>query len=166
VNVADDRHMKVVQNFDAFYRAEYRSVARLAHVLTGNLAAGEEIAQEGFLAALKSWEEIGSYESPAGWVRRVVANKAVSRRRRLAIEDRYLAWFRPSEPSELSSPTIDVIDAIRTLSARQAQAIALHYFSDLSLVEVADIMGCSVESVRTHLKRARTRLAELLGDSS
>lgn len=158
--------MRIVRNFDAFYRDEFRSVAGLGHVLTGNLAAGEEIAQEGFMAALNRWDEIGAYDSPGAWVRRVVANKAVSRRRRLATERKYLAWLHPSSTAQLPDATIDTLDAIRRLSPRQAQAIALHYFSDLELAEVAQIMECSVESVRTHLKRARKQLADKLGEST
>lgn len=158
--------MTIVRSFDAFYRTEFRSVAGLAHVLTGNLAASEEIAQEAFMSALNRWDEIGTYDSPGAWVRRVVANKAVSRRRRIATERKYLPWLRPSATDQLPDTTIDTLDAIHRLSPRQAQAVALHYFSDLELADVAETMECSVESVRTHLKRARRHLADKLGEST
>ena len=159
-----DPPIQLVRGFDSFYRDEFRSVAGLAHVLTGDMSLGEELAQEAFLAAYRRWEEIGGYESPGAWVRKVVSNKAVSRRRRLATERKYLPWLGGRDSEDLDVDTHGVIAAVGSLSARQAEAVALHYFSDLPLADVAQIMDCSVESVRTHLKRGRSRLAELLGE--
>lgn len=160
-----DRPIRVVRGFDSFYQDEFRSVAGLAHVLTGDVSVGEDLAQEGFLAAYRRWDEIGGYEAPGAWVRKVVSNKAISRRRRLATERKYMPWLGGRDSTDLEVDTHGVIAAVGSLSARQAQAVALHYFSDLPLADVAQIMDCSIESVRTHLKRARARLAELLGES-
>ena len=52
----------------------------LAYALSGSRAAAEDLAQEAFLAAHKSWDKVGGYEKPEAWVRRVVANMSVSLR--------------------------------------------------------------------------------------
>lgn len=156
----------IVRDFETFYRSEFRSVAGLGHALSGNLGIGEELAQEAFIAAYKRWGEIGSYDKPEAWVRRVVANRAISSGRRSATERRFLPWLRQPQQADLDVATVEILEAMGKLSARQAQAIALHYFSDLELTDVAQIMEMSVETVRTHLKRARIRLAEQLGESS
>ena len=54
--------------------------------------------------------------------------------------------------------------AMRKLPRRQAEVIVLVYFSGLSHAEAAKVMGCSVETARTHLKRAKTHLAAWLRD--
>ncbi len=51
---------------------------------------------------------------------------------------------------------------MRSLSPRQAQAVALFYLEDLSLSEIATTLGCTEGTVKTTLFRARTKLAELL----
>jgi RNA polymerase sigma-70 factor (ECF subfamily) len=47
----------------------------------------------------------------------------------------------------------------RRLPARQAQAIALTYVDDLPVERIAAVLGCSVNTVKTHLKRGRAALA-------
>ena len=56
-----------------------------------------------------------------------------------------------------------VWDEVRRLPVRQAQAIALHYLEDLPVSDIAAILECSESAVKTHLTRARARLAERLG---
>jgi RNA polymerase sigma-70 factor (ECF subfamily) len=48
---------------------------------------------------------------------------------------------------------------VRRLPRRQAQAVALHYIYDLSVVDVAEILGCSEGSVKVHLFRGRSTIA-------
>lgn len=153
-----------VPSFIAFYRDEFRSVARLAYVLSGNAGAAEELAQDAFAEAYRRWDEIGRLDQPGAWVRRVVANRAVSRYRRLGAELRAVVRLGADRaaPTDLSIEALAVVDAVHRLPTRQAQAIALHYFADLPLAGVAELMECGEETVRTHLKRARHRLGQLL----
>ena len=59
--------------------------------LSGSRWGAEDLAQEAFLAAHRDWGRIGSYQQPAAWVRRVVANLAVSAFRRRVAETKALA---------------------------------------------------------------------------
>ena len=52
--------------------------------------------------------------------------------------------------------------AVRALPKRQAQVIALHYLEDRSVVEIAEILECSEATVKVHLHKGRTRLADRL----
>ena len=69
-------------SFEDFFRREYRSVLGLAVALSGDRSAAEDLTQEAFTAAERKWGRIGSLDRPEAWVRRVVANKSVSRWRR------------------------------------------------------------------------------------
>lgn len=153
-------------SFDAFYRREYRSVLGLSLVLHGNWSGAEEITAEAFLAALRVWERIGSLDNPGAWVRRVVANQAVSAFRRKTSEAKALLLMGSDRTGTAwSIDAVDVWSEVRRLPRRQAQVIALTYFDDLPRREVAEILGCSQETVKTHLERGRRRLAERLEDS-
>ena len=160
------RRARAVPVFEDFYDAEFPAVAGLAHALSGSSLGSEDLAQEAFLAAYRRWEEIGCYDNPGAWVRRAVANRAVSAFRTKAAERRAvrrLAAVRQPVP-ELTPEAADVWRAVRRLPKRQAQAIALFYLEDLTVVEVAEVLGRSAETVRTHLRRARKALAARLAD--
>ena len=55
---------------------------------------------------------------------------------------------------------------VRSLPRRQAQVVALHYVSDMSVVEIAAILGCKEGSVSASLFKARQHLLKSLGASS
>jgi RNA polymerase sigma-70 factor, ECF subfamily len=154
------------QSFASFYQREYHSVVALAYALTGRAAAAEELAQDAFLAAYRSWAKVSAYEAPGAFVRRVVANMSVSFRRRLAAEARAIARLasRPSLwASPLPSADADFWRSVRSLPRRQAQVLALRYLEDRSDGEIAQVLGCSEATVRVHLHNGRAALAVKLG---
>jgi RNA polymerase sigma-70 factor (ECF subfamily) len=136
-------------------------------VLTGRLAVAEEMAQDAFLAAFGAWERIRSFDRPDAWVRRVVANKCVSAWRRGATEARLVARLRRERVAEpvIPEPDHDVLRAIRALPGRQRQVLALIVLEDRSVADVAQLLGCSEDSVRTHLRRGRAALAARVRES-
>ncbi len=156
------------ERFDTFYMREFRAVVALAYALSGSRMAAEDLAQEAFLAAHKQWDRIGTYESPAAWVRRVVSNMAVSFYRRRLSEARALARMaaRRQEPLPALEPhDREFWEAVRSLPRRQAQAIALFYLEDRPVEEVADILDCSPSTARVHLHKGRKALAHRLAPS-
>lgn len=152
------------RQFDDFYVAHYRAVVALAYALSGSRAGAEDLAQEAFVAVLRRWDDVRDFDDPGVWVRRVVANRSVSAVRRRLAEGRALTRLGGAPPPlpDVSADTHDVWRAVRRLPRRQAQAIALHYLEDMSLDRVALVLGCSVETVRTHLKRGRSSLGRAL----
>lgn len=147
--------------FDDFYRREYRQLVGLAFVLTGRHDVAEDLVQQAFTEAHRRWGTVGRYDRPGAWVRKVMVNRSRSRFRRLGSERRAVTRFaaRPMPEAEIDEPATEVIAAIRRLPARQAQVIALQYWDDLPVSEIAECLDCSAETVKTHLKRARARLA-------
>ena len=156
------------ETFDEFFRREYRRVLGVAIALCGDRGAAEDVTQEAFAAAGGSWSRVAELDRPAAWVRRVVANRSVSRWRRLSAESRALrrmaARPNPGLPDPaLSAEAAEVWEAVRSLPRRQAQVIALTYVEDMTTTEVADVLGCSQATVTTHLRRGRATLSRRLG---
>lgn len=151
--------------FASFYRNEFRAVVGLAYVMSGSSIAAEDLAQEAFAAAFRNWERIRTYDQPAAWVRHVVANRARSRYRRLGAERRAVRRLAGREPRihELPEQSGEVWAAVRRLPRQQAVAIALTYYADLSIEQIAAAMGCRQGTVKTHLKRGRAALRATLG---
>jgi RNA polymerase sigma-70 factor (ECF subfamily) len=159
----DDRTRLV--SFDELYRRDRRAVVALAYALSGSRSGAEELAQEAFLAAFKAWDRIGGYDDPGAWVRRVVVNRSVSGVRRRVAEARALARLaaRPAPLGELAPADAEFWQAVRSLPARQSQAIALRYVEDRSIAEIAEILECAVGTVKAHLFKGRRALATTLG---
>ena len=155
-----------IEPFEAFYAAHVRGVLALAFAVTGNPQLAEDLTQDAFAVAFRKWETVGGYEDPIGFVRRVVTNRRVSVFRRSRYERLNVARLGSllAEPYDEPEPSMadDIWSAVRQLPTRQVQVVALHYVSDLTLSQVAAVLGISKESVNTHLRRARRALAAAL----
>jgi RNA polymerase sigma-70 factor (ECF subfamily) len=155
-------------DFDDFYARGYRRCAALAYALTRSPNDAEDLVQDAFSIAYRRWPEIASYDDPLAWVRKVLVNNAMSRGRRLRREVLAMARLR-SRPS-VAAPLVDDADSqlwqmVSELPKQQAAAIALHYVDDLSVESIAEVLGCSVGTVKTHLSRGRHTLADRLATS-
>jgi len=157
-------------DFDVFYRREFAAIALVAGTTAGSRVRGEEIAQEALSRAAQRWAELSNYDRPGAWVRRVAINLALSERRRQASERKALR--RLTSRAELRALTAEpragdpaVWAAVDDLPPRQRAVVVLHYFDDLQVAEIADILEISVSTVTSHLHKARTSLARLLDES-
>ncbi len=165
LRVEDVPVVRGVEDFERFFRSEYRAVLGLAIVMSGSRSSGEELTQDAFLVTFREWERVGRLDNPGAWVRRIVANRSVSRYRRVAGETK--ALFRLSSQTRQISHLelddgLDVWREVRRLPRRQAQVVALTYLEDLPRRAVAEILECGEETVKTHLERARRTLASPL----
>lgn len=153
------------ENFDSFYRREIRQVVGLAYVLSGSRSGAEDLAHEGFLAAYRQWDRIASFDDPGAWVRRVVANQSVSTIRRRTAEVR--ALLRLDTPSfeliDVPAESAHIWHAVRRLPKRQAQVVVLRHVDGQPVAQIARILECSENTVKTHLQRAKKTLAQRLG---
>lgn len=152
------------ESFEAFYGRELKPVIGLAFVLSGSRAGAEDLAQDAFINALRHWDRVGAYDDPGGWVRRVLVNRIRSGFRRRAAEVKALARLRDRgfEVPELSAEAAETWAAVRRLPAKQAQVIALRYYDQRSIEDIARILDRSENTVKTHLQRAKRALALML----
>jgi RNA polymerase sigma-70 factor (ECF subfamily) len=147
-------------DFDAFYLRAYRRCAALAYALTGSPTDSADLVQEAFAVCYRRWGEVASYDDPSAWVRRVIVNKAMSRRRTIAREISAMARLRsrPAAETVLDDTDRELWRLVGELPKQQAAAIALHYVDDLSIEAIAVVLGCSTGAVKTHLARGRRAL--------
>jgi RNA polymerase sigma factor (sigma-70 family) len=162
MNGTDQPLVAGLESFDVFFRRESRRLVGLAYALSGSRLAADDIAQDALVAAYRRWEEVGRLQNPAGWVRRVVANKAISTIRRRVSEAKGLTRLASrvtvSQLPDMPDETEWIWREVRRLPRRQVQVIALRYYDQLSLSEIAQVLDCSKETVNTHLRRARETL--------
>jgi RNA polymerase sigma factor (sigma-70 family) len=146
--------------FDEFYTLEYNRIVRLMFGLTGRWPLAEELAQESLLSAHRNWERVRTLDRPDLWLRRVAVNRAISTHRRLVAELAALGRVRAPSVSELPLPSDERIwSEIRRLPRKQAVAVVLWAVEGLGLAEIGEALGCSAETARTHIRRAKETLS-------
>lgn len=143
-------------------------VYRLAYSLVKNSADADDIHQEVFIRYLKYKPCFENAEHEKAWFLRVTTNqcrnwwKTAWRRRMVSWseyeEDRGLA-ARQSKEADTGSELIEVVKA---LPQKYRVVIHLFYYEQLSVEEIAGILGRKASTVRTQLTRARKKLSEML----
>lgn len=152
----------------ALFRSEYRSLVRLAALLVDDRGAAEEVVQDAFVKLQGGWGRIRDVDAAPAWLRSAVLNGARSRLRKRAVRRRHLETVVDDAPSaEGGALAADdqrrVMAALRTLPARQREALVLKFYAELSEAETATAMGVSSGSVKTHVHRGLAALERLLG---
>jgi RNA polymerase sigma-70 factor (ECF subfamily) len=152
--------------FEAFYLREYPQVVGLLHGLLGSRLVAEELAQESFLVAYRDWDRISGLDNPRAWVRKVAINqRSLFLRAYLRQQSRERDTVaRDEEDSiKLADDHAEVWQAVRTLPPLQAKVIALHYYEDYSVAQVAAALGKAPGTIKAQLHHGRRKLARLLG---
>jgi RNA polymerase sigma-70 factor (ECF subfamily) len=150
--------------YSAFFEREFPRVLRTVYLIARDLGRAEELSQEAFIQLFTHWKKVSTYERPEAWVRRVairLASRHARRERMRSILERQAV-----EPAYDAEAPVDLFTALRLLSVNQRAAIVLHYYEDRPLEEVAEILDCSQNTVKSHLHRGRTSLRSLLMDQS
>ncbi len=157
-------------DFDAFCRQEHRRLVEMLSLYCGDRTVGEEMAQEAFIKAGRDWSKVKKMDNPRAWLRRVAINLANSYFRRKGIERRAKATLQSRTLNVATNPDLlaglALRDALATLPARQRLVLVLRYFDDLSVAQVAEVMDCPQNTVRSLGRRAleSLRAVEGIGD--
>ncbi len=148
------------ESVEVMFRGHYAALLRSLTVVAGDRGAAEDAVQEAFAQALLHWSRISTYADPVAWVRRVALNRIFnlhrsSRRRVGALRRlRSRAGENPDESTQVTN-RVDLDAALSGLPLQQRAALALHYVEDLPVADIADALGVSEGTVKTHLHRAR-----------
>jgi RNA polymerase sigma-70 factor (sigma-E family) len=156
---------RVMADFTAWVSDHHRPLLDFAQLVAGDASTGEDLLQIALARAYLKWSKISARgEHPLGYVRRIIVNENASLWRR-AWKRRERSTGSVPETETLDSTPIDTTwEIVKALPTRQRTAVALRFYSDLSVTETAEIMGCSVGSVKTHTARALAKLRETLAD--
>ena len=145
-----------------FFRAEFPMVLRTVFLILGDQGKAEDVTQEAFIQLLSHWRKVSRYERPEAWVRRVAIRLAVKARGASGPEGRLRERRRPHSRRGIGRPT----PTWRTRCAAVREATSMRaalLLEDRPIAEIVEILGISEGSVKTHLHRARQRLATSSG---
>lgn len=147
------------KEFDDFYAVRYAPLVRLLFLQTGDQRRAEDGAQEAFLRAWQRRRQLTSAD-PVRWVTQVAFRLAVSDWRRSQRLRALLERGRGSVPTSNEAPEelVYVMHLLHQLPRKQRSVVLLHYFDDLSVGAIADILDIAPGTVKSRLSRAREQL--------
>ena len=147
----------------------FAPLCRLAYVILGDAALAEEIVMDALLKTFSGWGRLRDTDRADAYLRRAVVNLCRSKIRRKMIEARVNATIHHRD--ERKAPDWDperhetsrlVWQRVTELPERQRACVVLRYYEDLPEAEIADIMECSVGTVKSQLSKARAKLEGIL----
>jgi RNA polymerase sigma-70 factor (ECF subfamily) len=167
--IGAERPSVELSSLDAFVRAHYPRLVRLAGLITRDA----DQAQDAVQAALeRAWRRRGDVRDPAkfrAWLDRIVAREAIRQARGsiLAVLRRDPSdWIQfPSampEPAEIA----DLREALGRLSPMHRAVIGLHLYAGYSVEETARVLEVPFDTVRSRLRAARKRLQRALEETN
>ncbi len=156
-------------DFDDFVAARSGALLRTAYLLTHDHALAEDLLQTALTKAWFAWGRISG--GPEAYVRKILVNT-------------YATWWRRRWNGEHATDELpdtgvpdatgavdtgsDLWDAMGRLPRRQRAAVVLRYFEDLTETQTAELLGCSVGTVKSQTSKAlaKLRIDPALADDS
>ncbi len=165
---ADDEHEHPLRQaeFHAFFESHHRALSRFAYLLTGDHDAADDITADALTAAWSSWDRVRSAELPLAYGRRIVANLAADRVRKVVRERRGLAVLgqraEPSAPVPDVPAVVDLRTALMSLPPGKRACVVLRYAFDLSEGQTARTLGIAVGTVKSQTAKGVAELERIL----
>jgi RNA polymerase sigma-70 factor (sigma-E family) len=154
-----------VDEFREFVAARWQALVRTAYLLVGDHGLAEDLVQTTLERVHRRWERIERRDQPEVYARRILINLAISwRRRRRVHEIPVAAVADASAGNDVEPPDLGdaVWTAVRRLPPRMRAVIVLRYVEDRSEAEAADLIGCSVGTVKSAASRGLARIRDQL----
>ena len=151
------------------FREEGASLVRLVRLFVDDRNAAEDLVQEAFIRLARTAHRLRDERKAAAYLRSIALNLARDENRR------GLVSLRHHVPADDRAATAEdevvlrddqrvVIDALRELPLRQRDCIVLRQYYEMGIAEIAENLGISENSVKTHLRRGMAALEKALGE--
>ena len=152
-------------SFKVLVNLHSKSVLNTALRIVGNRQCAQDIHQEVFLAILRRWHKYNGVINWPAYLYRTTVRKAMEFIKRVrpevTLEHQYewsVAREDTLEPLRAHELRQELLKRLSKLPRRQADVFVLSRIEGLSERHIAEILGCSRETVKTHLHRALKRL--------
>jgi RNA polymerase sigma factor (sigma-70 family) len=152
ISAASAHDRAFAPSIEFLYQKHWAELVRVGTLLVGSPAVAEDIVQDAFVRLHRSK---AMPENPRAYLRRSVVNGVIDYRRHQAIESRFL-WAQEVIDDLPEIPVL--LPHLQRLPERQRDALVLRYYLDLPLKEVAQLIGCSLGTTKSHVHRGLAAL--------
>jgi RNA polymerase sigma-70 factor (sigma-E family) len=155
----------------AVFEIHYAHLIRLAWALVGDPTEAEDVVMDAFAGLERRWNHVRRTDDAFFYLRTSVVNGSRSRMRRLRVsraKSHSLADLDGAPAEQIAMLHLEhqaVVIALRGLPRRQREVLVLRYYEDATEAEIAETLGISPGSVKTHASRGLHAVADLLEGS-
>ena len=155
------RSQEEIAGFAALVEARSPALLRTAYVVVGDRQLAQDLLQEALVKAYVAWPRLRDTTKAEAYVRRTIVTTAISWRRRRSFHERPVELVpegKDPDQTERLATQDDLWQEVCALPPRQRAALVLRYYEDLTEVETAELMGCSVGTVKSQVAAALGKL--------
>jgi len=151
-----------VEEFTEFAAGAAARLRRTAFLLCGDWHTAEDLTQTTLARMFVSWRRISRQDAVYAYASRTLVNAYLADRRRRRSREVLTGWLPETaiEP-RACEVRIVVLDALATLPPKM-RVVVLRYWADLSVEQVADVLGCSTGNVKSQSARGLAKLRAVL----
>jgi RNA polymerase sigma-70 factor (sigma-E family) len=155
--------------FEEYVLTRGPALVRLARLLVNDNHRAEDLVQDVLARAYPRWSRICRADHPDRYLRRMLINARNSWWRRpvnheVAVSD-VVDRAQPDDVGGVAAERDAMWRLVAALPTRQRAVLVLRFYEDLDDVVIAEILGCSPVTVRTHAMRALSTLRDRVGDA-
>ncbi|GAA0924952.1 DNA-directed RNA polymerase sigma-70 factor [Virgisporangium aurantiacum] len=153
-------------DFNAFVRARTGALLRTAYLLTGDRHLAEDLVQDALAKAHRARRRLTSESHLEAYTRTAIYHLHIRWWQRRKARSEVLAgeWADPRDPTDHPDRValrLSLQHALAQLNRRQRLAVVLRYFEDKTERETAELLSCSVGTVKSLTSRALARLRQI-----
>lgn len=158
------------QDFKALINDYSAQVLNTAVRILGDTHKAQDVHQEIFLEIWRRWDKYDGQINWKAYLYRATVRKAIYLAKKSRTEKLFeqqpecTSKEEPDESIQAAELQQKLAGCLARLPKRQAQVFVLSRMEGLKAEQIAELLGCSQETVRVHLHRAMKRLARELGD--
>jgi len=145
--------------FAEFAAAAAPSLLRTAWLICGDASQAEDLVQSAMVKVYVRWGKL-SHTQPQAYARKCILNAHIDNHRRGRRETTVSEM--PEQPHHDREPedTSEIVRLLATLPTRERQVVVMRHYVGLPEVEVADLLGVSIGTVKSSGSRGLARLRE------
>ena len=149
-------------DFESYVALRWGRLVRTAYLLTGDHHEAEDLVQAALAKTYPAWHRISRLEAPDAYVHRTLVNTHLSRIRKRRVVHLLTSRLperaaRDSAAGQVEERTL-LLAALAELPSRQRAVVVLRYWEDMSEQEVAEVLDCTVGTVKSQASRALRKL--------
>ncbi|SEH00368.1 RNA polymerase sigma-70 factor, sigma-E family [Nonomuraea solani] len=151
--------------FAEFVAERANALLRYGYALSGNPHDAADLTQEALIRLHRAWARVRSKEDPERYTKVIMARLHISVWRRRRRE--HLAWALPETPLHDALPSDadqELWRALEGLPRKQRAVLVLRFYEQLQDAEIADLLGISQGTVRSHASLGLTKLRTKITD--